>query len=279
MVKEIVVAEKAGFCFGVKRAVDAIEDALAESGALWSIGMPIHNLQEVTRLRAMGLKVAENVDEVPGEARVLIRAHGESKAVMEVLAARGTQIIDTTCPFVHRAQKYVEEFSSLGYAVVLLGDGRHPEIRAMMGYAKESIDVVESAEEAERLPKRPRVVLISQTTQREDLLTSVAATLIPRVGELHVCNTICRATLERQSAVRRLVGKVNGLLLIGGRNSANTAKLRDIAEAGGLDVLWIETPSELGRGWFEGKNRIGVAAGASTPQWLINEICSEIARM
>jgi 4-hydroxy-3-methylbut-2-enyl diphosphate reductase len=273
------MAEEAGFCFGVRRAVEAIEGVLSEGGTLWSIGMPIHNPQEVARLRARGLNVTKSANEIPEGARVLIRAHGESKAVTEDLDARKMRLTDATCPFVRRAQERAEELSSQGYAVVLLGDARHPEIRAVMGYARGPVDVVASAQDTERLPKRPRVALISQTTQREDLLAAVAAALVPRAGELHVCNTVCRATLNRQDAVRRLAGKVDGLVLIGGRNSANTAKLRDIAEAGGMDVLWIETSEELTREWFGEKDQIGVAAGASTPQWLITEICSKIARM
>jgi 4-hydroxy-3-methylbut-2-enyl diphosphate reductase len=121
--------------------------------------------------------------------------------------------------------------------------------------------------------------LISQTTQREELLASVASALIFRTEELHVCNTVCRATVERQDAVRALLGKVDGLVVIGGKSSANTAKLRDIGLACGMDVVWIENISELDGGWLLGKDRIGAAAGASTPEWLITEVCTKIARM
>jgi 4-hydroxy-3-methylbut-2-enyl diphosphate reductase len=138
-----------------------------------------------------------------------------------------------------------------------------------------------------------RVALISQTTQQEELLAAVASALVPKAEELYVCNTVCKATVERQDAVRRLTDKVDGIVLVGGKESANTAKLRDIAKAGGMDVLWIENIGDdgdlkeeassagsniLGR-WLEGKDRIGIAAGASTPQWLITEICNKIARM
>ena len=148
-----------------------------------------------------------------------------------------------------------------------------------MGYVDGGLDVVADEAEAEHLPKRGRVALISQTTQQEERLSSVAAVLVRRAGELRVCNTICRATMERQDAVRALVGRVDGVVLIGGRESANTGKLRNIAETNGLDVLWIESAEELDRGWFEGRQRIGIAAGASTPEWLITEISNKIARM
>lgn len=280
--KEIVMAERAGFCFGVKRAVDAILEALTageKERAVWTIGMPIHNPQEVARLRTMGLRVAKDASEVPPGVRVLIRAHGESRAVLEELRGKGVCVIDTTCPFVRRAQDLANSLSDEGYHIVLLGDRNHPEIRSIMGYVDGGLDVVADEAEAECLPKRGRVALISQTTQQEERLSSVAAVLVRRAGELRVCNTICRATMERQDAVRALVGRVDGVVLIGGRESANTGKLRNIAETNGLDVLWIESAEELDRGWFEGRQRIGIAAGASTPEWLITEISNKIARM
>ena len=283
--KEIVMAERAGFCFGVKRAVDAILEALtagkmerAETErAVWTIGMPIHNPQEVARLRTMGLRVAKDASEVPPGVKVLIRAHGESRAVLDELRGKGVCVIDTTCPFVRRAQDLASSLSGEGYHIVLLGDRNHPEIRSIMGYVDGGLDVVADEAEAERLPKRARVALISQTTQQEERLSSVV--LVRRAGELRVCNTICRATMERQDAVRALVGRVDGVVLIGGRESANTGKLRNIAETNGLGVLWIESAEELDRGWFEGRQRIGIAAGASTPEWLITEISNKIARM
>ncbi|MDR1977760.1 MAG: 4-hydroxy-3-methylbut-2-enyl diphosphate reductase [Synergistaceae bacterium] len=287
--KEIIMADRAGFCFGVKRAVDEIinalesrasaQGALLPKGAVWSIGMPIHNPQEVARLKTMGLKVAQDADEVPDGAMVLIRAHGESRAVIEGLRGRGGVIVDMTCPHVRRAQERASELSSQGYDVVLLGDARHPEIRSIMGYVDGPIDVVANVAEAEKLPKRSRAALISQTTQQEELLADIASVLVSKTGELCVCNTICKATVERQDAVRRLAGKVDGVVLIGGKESANTAKLRDIAEANGMDVLWIESVDGMDWGWLQGKIRIGIAAGASTPQWLITEVCNKIARM
>ena len=276
------MAERAGFCFGVKRAVDAILEALTvgeTDRAVWTIGMPIHNPQEVARLRSMGLRVAKDASEVPPGVRVLIRAHGESRAVLNELREKGVCVIDTTCPFVRRAQDLANSLSDEGYHIVLLGDRNHPEIRSIMGYVDGGLDVVADEAEAERLPKRGRVALISQTTQQKERLSSVAAVLVRRAGELRVCNTICRATMERQDAVRALVGRVDGVVLIGGRESANTGKLRNIAETNGLDVLWIESAEELDRGWFEGRQRIGIAAGASTPEWLITEISNKIARM
>ena len=284
MVKQVVMAEHAGFCFGVKRAVDAILEALKEGRAgrpVWTIGLPIHNPQEVDRLKGMGLRVAQDESEVPPGADVFIRAHGEPLEVLEALKKKGARVFDMTCPFVGRAQNLAAELSQAGWHVVLLGDRQHPEIRGIMGHTDGPLDVVKDEDEAALLPERPRMALISQTTQQEERLAAVAGGLVRRAKELHVCNTICRATMERQEAVRALLKRVDGMVLIGGRASANTGKLRNIAEANGMDVLWVEDAQELddSRGWFEGRNRIGIAAGASTPEWLITEISNKIARM
>jgi 4-hydroxy-3-methylbut-2-enyl diphosphate reductase len=277
-VKEVVVADPTGFCFGVKRAIDEIVRALSEKEDVWSIGMPIHNAQEVARLSAMGLKVAKEAGDIPDGAKVVVRAHGIARAVFAELRNRGAQVIDMTCPFVRRAQVHAAELSSQGFHVVLLGDARHPEIRSIMGCVDGTIEVVADVDEAKQLSRRPRMALISQTTQQEERLVAVAAVLVRKAEELHVCNTVCRATLDRQNAVRSLAGKVDGLVVVGGRDSANTSKLRDIAKTNGMDVVWIEKIDEMDRRWLEGKNRIGIAAGASTPQWLITEVCNTIAR-
>lgn len=288
--REIIMADHAGFCFGVKRAVDAICEALEnkENNNVWTIGLPIHNPQEVKRLADMGLNIAHDDSEIPAGAKVLIRAHGEPLAVLNALKLKGAEVIDTTCPFVSRAQKMAASLSEQGFHIILLGDKNHPEIQGIIGHVNGTPDVVKDEREAELL-KIPdtahgKAALISQTTQQEERLAAVAGVLVLKLKELHVCNTICRATVERQEAVRALAVKnfndknIDGMVLIGGRASANTGKLRDIAIAEGLEVLWIEEAAELetNRGWFKGKGRIGIAAGASTPEWLIKEICSKI---
>lgn len=277
--KKVIVADPTGFCFGVKRAVDEIEQALKNKDEIWSIGMPIHNPQEVARLMATGLRVAKDAGSIPDGAKVFIRAHGESRAVIRDLLDRGAKVIDMTCPFVRRAQEHAGELSARGFHVVLLGDALHPEIRSIMGYVDGAMDVVAGVSDAEALSNHPRIALISQTTQQEERLADVAAALVKKAEELHVCNTVCRATVERQNAVRCLSGQVDGVIIVGGRESANTAKLRDIALASGMNAIWIESTDEMDRGWLEEKQRIGIAAGASTPRWLIMEVCNKIARM
>ena len=278
----IIMAEHAGFCFGVKRAVDAIERSLQNNSEVWTIGLPIHNPQEVARLEALGLRVAQTEADIPQGARVLIRAHGEPVEVIERLKAKGVSVEDMTCPFVKKAQDVAAELSRKSYHVVLLGDKNHPEIRGIIGHtaAPSTVEVIANEDEAERLSRFGKIALISQTTQREERLAKVAAILVRKCSELRVCNTICKATAERQEAARELVrnNDVDGVVLIGGKQSANTAKLRDIIAAEGVNVLWAEDEKELAENssWFTGKDRIGIAAGASTPGWLIDSVKAKI---
>ena len=278
----IIMAEHAGFCFGVKRAVDAIERSLQNNSEVWTIGLPIHNPQEVARLEALGLRVAQTEADIPQGARVLIRAHGEPIEVIERLKAKGVSVEDMTCPFVKKAQDVAAELSRKSYHVVLLGDKNHPEIKGIIGHtaAPSTVEVIANEDEAERLSRFGKIALISQTTQREERLAKVAAILVRKCSELRVCNTICKATAERQEAARELVrnNDVDGVVLIGGKQSANTAKLRDIIAAEGVSVLWIEDEKELAENssWFTGKDRIGIAAGASTPGWLIDSVKAKI---
>ncbi len=280
-----VMAEYAGFCFGVKRAVDAIELALKNTPEVWTIGLPIHNPQEVARLEAMGLRVADTYADIPTGAKVLIRAHGESLDVIENLRAKGVDVEDMTCPFVKKAQNMAAELSRKGYRVILLGDRNHPEIKGIIGHTvkPENVEVVADEQEAAAISRHNRLAVVSQTTQREERLARVAGILAVKCSELHVCNTICKATAQRQEAVSELVrhDNVDGVVLIGGRQSANTGKLRDIIEAEGVCVLWVEDEMDIheNSSWFMGKHRIGIAAGASTPSWLIDKISNIIAHI
>ena len=275
---KIIMAKHAGFCFGVKRAVDAIENALKNSkNPVWTIGLPIHNPQEVSRLENLGLRVANDESEIPSGSEVLIRAHGEPLSVIEKLQARDVKVCDMTCPFVKKAQELAAKLSEENYHVILLGDKNHPEIKGILGHIlNNNAEVVINEDEAESVANYSKIALISQTTQREERLAKVAGILTRKCSQLHVCNTICKATGERQAAVKDLVkdNNVDGVVLIGGRASANTGKLRDIIKSHNIEVLWIEDENEIESNldWFNNKNTIGIAAGASTPAWLIDKI-------
>ncbi|MDR1915606.1 MAG: 4-hydroxy-3-methylbut-2-enyl diphosphate reductase [Synergistaceae bacterium] len=276
---KLVVASPTGLCFGVRRAIDQLERALGEYREVYSLGSPIHNPQEVARLSALGLKLAEHAEDVPQGSVTFVRAHGVSKAELEELRNRRGVVVDGTCPFVRTAQERAESLSGEGYKVVILGDSKHPEVRGILGHIDGESLVISGESEIDAGTRYRRLGILSQTTQWEASLAAVVSKLVLLTDEIKVYNTICRATIERQESIRRLGAQVDGIVVIGGRNSANTRKLVEIAESLGVSAMWVEHPDELDGRWMQGKSSIGVAAGGSTPDWLINEITEKIKRL
>lgn len=275
---KVLLADPTGFCFGVRRAIEALEKALMEHGRLYSLGSPIHNPQEVARLQARGLVVVDSPSQVPEGGVVFLRAHGVSPQVQQALQTRGCHVLDGTCPFVRKARERGEFLVSEGYEVFLVGDPDHPEVQGMRGYLGERARVVGDAEGIRGIEeKMVKCGVVCQTTQKWTILAGVVAALVPKSEELRVFNTICHATVERQESIRRLARQVDGIIVIGGRNSANTRKLVEIARSEGAETLWIEHSDEMVWRWLKGRQTIGVAAGASTPDWLIQKLRNELA--
>ncbi len=273
---EIIVAENAGFCFGVKRALELVAGAADDrSRPVYTLGALIHNPQEIARLEARGVQQARAVEEVH-EGAIVLSAHGVDPEVEEAARARGLLVIDATCPFVKRAHSHIEALSREGYAVVILGDRGHREVEGLAARAGAAADIVTSAREAEGLPFRQRCGLVVQTTQRPEALREVAGALAGRCRELRVFNTICEATIKRQESARELAERVDVMVVVGGRNSANTKRLREICASTGTPAHHVETAGELERGWFAGAHCVGVTAGASTPDWIIEEVVQRL---
>lgn len=271
---EIIVAENAGLCFGVKRALELVARA-AEGRRVATLGALIHNPQEVERLEARGIHRVRALAEVE-EGAVVLSAHGADPAVEEEARARGLEVIDATCPFVRRAHGRIRALAEEGYAVVILGDPGHREVEGLAARAGGRADIVTREEEAAALPFRDKYGLVVQTTQRPEALRAVAGALAERCRELRVFNTICEATMGRQDSARRLAEQVDLMLVVGGRNSANTARLREICAATGTATHHIETAAELEPHWLEGAERVGVTAGASTPEWIIEQVVARL---
>ncbi|MDR1943545.1 MAG: 4-hydroxy-3-methylbut-2-enyl diphosphate reductase [Synergistaceae bacterium] len=273
---KLVVASPTGLCFGVKRAIEQLESALEEYGAAYSLGSPIHNPQEVARLVGRGLRLVEKASEVPEGSVSFVRAHGVARTEFEELTKRSRVVVNGTCPHVRAAQERALSLSNEGYKVVVVGDSRHPEVRGILGHIEGDSMVISGEEEIDTGSRFVRLGILSQTTQKESSLAAVVAKLVLITGEIKVYNTICRATIERQESIQRLAPLVDGIVVIGGRNSANTRKLVEIAGALSVPTLWIEHSGELDRRWLEGKRSIGVAAGGSTPDWLIKELTGKL---
>lgn len=274
---EIVLAESLGFCMGVKRVVDMAYKALGKSNDLpvVTLGPLIHNTQEIARLTASGIAVAETAT-LPKQGTVIIRAHGVAPQAYEDLKARGLKIMDGTCPYVHYSQRKAVELQRDGYKVVIVGDKDHPEIAGILGFINGDAVVVKSVEEVMALPQFNRVGTIAQTTISPKKYNAILDALRQRAVEVKVCETICDATEENQSAIRELSGDVDLVYVVGGRHSANSNKLVEIAREKCQRTFLIETAEEINPGDLPGIGRIGISAGASTPDWMIQRVIERL---
>lgn len=273
---EIIVARNAGFCFGVKRALEIVTRAAERTARpVHTLGPLIHNPQEMARLGERGVRQAGSLDDVQ-EGAVVLSAHGVDPAVEARARERGLEVIDATCPFVKRAHAHIRTLSEEGYRVVILGDRGHREVEGLAARASGRADIVTSVAEAEALPLADRCGLVVQTTQRPEALREVAGALALRCRELRVFNTICEATVDRQESARQLAGRTDVMIVVGGRNSANTRRLREICAATGTPTHHVETAAELQSAWVSGAKRVGVTAGASTPDWVIEQVVARL---
>lgn len=257
-----------GFCLGVRRAVGTLEDAVNfDDSEVYTLGPIIHNPQVVSDFESRGVKTVESPDDVPSDCRVIIRAHGIPLQLKEELKLRGSRIMDGTCPKVIASQKTVRKYASLGYHTVIVGDPDHGEIRGLAGYADHPI-VISSPEEAEKLTLSGPVMVIGQTTIKQDEYDKVCRVLEQKCEQLKIVESICSATSKRQEALVDLCKRVDACLIIGGRDSANTQRLYMTARETGIPCWHIQDASEIpGKiGDFE---VIGLSAGASTPDSVI----------
>ncbi|RUM68593.1 MAG: 4-hydroxy-3-methylbut-2-enyl diphosphate reductase [Sulfurospirillum sp.] len=272
---EIRLAENYGFCFGVKRAIEIAE----ESRDAYTYGPLIHNTEEINRLQDnFNVTTAHEMDELDGTNRVIIRTHGIVKEELRELKKSGKEIIDATCPFVTKPQEIVEEMSQAGYKVIIFGDEKHPEVKGVKSYAVNKPIVVLSTSELEDLYLGPKVAVVAQTTRKVKEFMKVVDYLVERVKEVRVFNTICNATFENQEAADKLSKEADVMIVIGGKNSSNTKQLFSIVQNNCPDSYHIEVPEELEASWFAGKKLCGVTAGASTPDWIIQNVIEKIRK-
>lgn len=292
--RRIVIADELGYCWGVRRALDIIEDAATPEKRVAPIGDIIHNPQVVQRLRSQGVEGAQDIDEAEarGFKRVAITAHGHGPQLLQDSRTRGLEMIDTTCPLVTKVQRLAQKLVKQGYYLVVYGDGYHPEIKGVLSWANTSKSV--AAKKIEDLPWNARrgevgegkvspprkVAVVSQTTKNIDELMLFASKLqemvVPLGGEFRLCNTICEPTTERQEALKRLVDEVDLILAIGGKKSSNTARLADVGNQRGVTSYHIERPEDIDPEWLDGVQNVGVTAGASTPDDVIQEVVDHL---
>jgi 4-hydroxy-3-methylbut-2-enyl diphosphate reductase len=270
---EIERASEMGFCFGVRRAIELVEKAAGERGPLQTLGALVHNRQVVDRLALCGVSVAANLDELQGNI-VAIASHGVGPEGMEQVRIRGFEVIDATCPFVRKAQVVAKRLGKAGFWVLVFGDAAHPEVRGVLGWAGENASASLEVPHLDKLPRR--LGILCQTTQNQERFAEFVAGVIShksaKFTELRIFNTICDATSKHQVAALALAGRVDLMFVVGGQDSANTKRLARICADTGVTTYHIEAAAEVDPRWLRGHYRVGVTAGASTPDEVIDEV-------
>jgi 4-hydroxy-3-methylbut-2-enyl diphosphate reductase len=272
---EIKLAENYGFCFGVKRAIEIAED----SQNAYTYGPLIHNKDEINRLQEkFNVTTAHEIEELENADKVIIRTHGIVKKELKKLQESGKEIINATCPFVTKPQEIVQQMSEEGYKIIIFGDEKHPEVKGVKSYAVNEPLVVMDTSDLEECYLGPKVAVVSQTTRKVKEFIKIVNYLMERVKEVRVFNTICNATFENQEAADKLSKEADVMIVIGGKNSSNTKQLFSIVQKNCSDSYHIELPEELEESWFKEKKLCGITAGASTPDWIIQNVIEKIRK-
>ena len=265
---EVILAEYLGFCYGVKRAIKiARENA---DGKSCTLGPIIHNPQMVSRLKNEGVDVVENLSDMK-EGTVIIRSHGVGPKIYEEAKLKGLRIVDATCPHVKKAQLSAKKLVEEGYQVIIIGEKNHPEVKSIFEWSKNKAVILETEEEAKQISSCQKLGIVSQTTVSGERFKRIVEQLIDKSNEIKILRTICTATDQRQAAAMELAQRVDLMLVIGGKNSANTTRLAQLCKDK-CKTYHIETAEELSPEWLDQVEKIGITAGASTPDWIIWEV-------
>ncbi|MFG6393588.1 MAG: 4-hydroxy-3-methylbut-2-enyl diphosphate reductase [Lachnospiraceae bacterium] len=280
--REVKVAKSAGFCFGVKRAVNMAYEEAAKGGMVYTLGPLIHNEQVVSGLRDMGVQVIENIKDLKpsgnGSTTIIIRSHGVSKEIIEKLKGKNVNIVDATCPFVSKIHHIVEEKYNEGFHIIVTGDAKHPEVQGVCGWCGGSADVIGSVEEARKYShnKDKKLCVVSQTTFNYKKFQDIVDILVKKRYDILVMNTICNATEERQTEAGTIARQSDAMLVIGGKHSSNTQKLFEICKGACPDTYFIQTLDDLDLKKLQSFRSVGITAGASTPNNIIKEVQSYV---
>jgi len=278
---KVILAQRAGFCFGVKRATHMAFETAGKDKKIFTLGPIIHSPQVVQKLEDMGVGVVKDLSGIlkGSGGTVIIRSHGVTAGEMDEAYGKELEVVDATCPFVKKAQEYVKNLSEDGYDVLVVGDADHPEVRGIVSYGTGEVYVVASGEQVKQLPRLGKIGIVAQTTQSFDNLRSVVTECLRRGGEVRIYNTICDATAVRQQEATDIAHQVGCMIVIGGFNSANTCRLAEICREIQPKTHHIETENEINDSWFQDVEAVGVTAGASTPKWIIDAVMNRLERV
>ena len=279
---EVIRAKSAGFCFGVKRAVEKVYEQIGKGRKIYTFGPIIHNEEVVRDLEARGVSVIEGIEELKAldEGMVVIRSHGVSKEVYDLLEKKGLECVDATCPFVKRIHDIVEKESGQGKKIVIIGNPGHPEVEGIKGWSSGEVEIIESIEQAERFTneeknlavKEEKISIVSQTTFNYNKFKELVEIFLKKGYNVSVANTICSATEERQTEARQIASQVENMIVIGGTHSSNTRKLYEICKEECENTYFIQTLDDLRLELPKAASPVGITAGASTPNNIIEEV-------
>lgn len=277
---EITVAKSAGFCFGVQRAVDSVYKELEEnSGKIYTFGPIIHNEQVVEDLNKKGIEVIDTVEQLREikEGTVVIRSHGVAKEIYDILEQQKLKMVDATCPFVKKIHNIVLDESNNGKTIIIIGNDNHPEVEGIKGWVNGEVIVINKEEQIEKLslPEQTKACIVSQTTFNHNKFKYLVEIIRKKGYDITVVNTICNATHVRQVEAQKISSKVDGMIVIGGKNSSNTQKLYDICRNECENTFYVQTVKDLNLHELKSLKSIGITAGASTPKNIIEEVRTE----
>lgn len=273
---EIEKASEIGFCFGVRRAINMLEEAAREHGEIESLGAAVHNRTVVENLARRGIRVISSLEEVTGPV-VALSSHGVGPSVFEAVKERKLHLIDTTCPRVRHAQRVAADLAAHGFFVVIFGDANHPEVKGIMGWAGgNGIACMDEGAAFDMMSVPLNIGILSQTTQSHAsfarFANAIAAGSLHKTREIRIVNTICGATGRRQAAASALAKRHGLVIVVGGRTSSNTKRLAETCESLGAETHLVETAADIDPAWLSGRHSVGVAAGTSTPDQAIDEV-------
>jgi (E)-4-hydroxy-3-methyl-but-2-enyl pyrophosphate reductase len=270
---KITIAKTAGFCFGVRRAIEMTEKALAKNKAkVFSLGPIIHNSQIMKLLENKGLKIVDGPKKISNGSVFIIRSHGIAPEIIKEIENKGAIILDATCPFVKKAQNAAIDFYKKNRTVIICGDPKHAEVIGIKGYAKNKAIVIQNEKEAKKIQKIDKIGILSQTTQEPDLFKNIVKILAKKNKDIEIVNTICLDSSNKKEEVKKLAKTANIMIIVGGKNSNNTKKLAETSLAAGTATYHIETAKEIKKAWLKKVKTVGISAGASTPLFLIEEV-------
>ena len=280
----IILAKSAGFCFGVKRAVETVyKESEKNQTPIYTFGPIIHNEEVVADLEKKGVQVIHSTDELKGRPKgtVIIRSHGVERKIYDEIKALGFEIVDATCPFVLKIHRLVEQYSREGYHIIIIGNETHPEVEGIKGWSDPAeTTVIGTCEEAEKftLSSEKKVCIVSQTTFNYKKFQDLVEIIEKKEYNICISNTICNATEERQNEARRIARRADAMIVIGDSSSSNTRKLYEICKTECQETFYIQTLSGLELDKLKSSDCIGITAGASTPNNIIEEVYTNVRR-